>query len=110
MLAVSYDPAQIATLLIKAGADVNAYSQRLITALMVARDYEIIEMLLHSGADISASYVSGMTALMHQSSHGNLKGVNALLARGQIPIIKTIEVMRRSYMPDWVAIYTLSRL
>ena len=73
MAAADYNPnPEVITMLVKAGADVNAQTRDGYTALMYAagqRNPEVITMLLEAGADVKAWDTLSMTALMWAAAH-----------------------------------------
>ena len=86
MLAAMHDRATSASILINAGASVDAVTASYsTTALMLAAKeghHEVVEVLLRSGADINARNKSGFTALMLASYHGQAHVVSQLLQAG----------------------------
>ena len=73
ILAIGYDYADIVTMLIKAGADVDAQDNKgntpIIWAIRIGRA-DIVTMLIDAGADLNTKYKDGNTAL----SLADLKG------------------------------------
>jgi ankyrin repeat protein len=77
---------EIAKLLLKAGADVNAMDREGMTPLMHATKYvneaATAKVLLEYGADANAKDNEGMTPLMHAALKGGPELVNLLLKNG----------------------------
>ena len=83
--AVHWEDAEVAGLLIRAGAKVNAANDLGVAPIVMAAasgNGRIVEMLLEAGADANAALESGETALMLASRAGSLGAVRALLAQG----------------------------
>jgi len=82
----------VVTLLIEAGADVNAVDDRGMTPLMAAtlyeRDRQNLILLLEAGADVNAVFEDGSTAL-HSAATKTPANVFLLLAAGADGTIKT---------------------
>jgi len=81
------DDAEIAQLLVGAGANVKAANRYGVTPLSLActnGNAAIVELLLKAGADPNAPLPGGETPLMTASRTGSLAVVQALLARGAI--------------------------
>ncbi len=79
---------QIAAILIKAGANLNARDKLGNTALHYATDRNQVDMaqlLLDVGAEVDPQNRNGMTPLMLAASRGNIEIVRALLAKGANP-------------------------
>ena len=79
---------QIAAILIKAGARIDARDNLGNTPLLYAADHDHLEMaklLLDVGAQIDAENKNGMTALMVAAKDGEVEMVRSLLARGANP-------------------------
>jgi ankyrin repeat protein len=82
--AVHWDDAQLADLLIRAGASVNAANDLGVTPLALAcgnGNAEIAEQLLKAGANANA-VSAGEPVLMTAARSGNVAVVSALIARG----------------------------
>jgi uncharacterized protein len=80
-----HDDAEMAALLVRAGANVNAVNRYGVPPLSVACSQGsggVVKLLLAAGADANTATKSGETALMMAARSGNLEAVNALLARG----------------------------
>ena len=77
---------ELVTLLLKAGADINASLQHGYTALEVAfrtdQNLQMIALLLNAGADVNASFNPGHTALQNALTLRNLHLVQLLLNAG----------------------------
>jgi ankyrin repeat protein len=83
--AAHWNDPDIATLLIRAGANVNAANDLGVTPLSLAclnGSSAMVEMLLKAGANPNATMPSGETALMTCARTGSLDAVKSLLARG----------------------------
>lgn len=79
---------QIAAILIKAGARIDARDNLGNTPLLYAADHDRLEMaklLMDMGAQIDAENKNGMTALMIAAKDGEVEMVRTLLARGANP-------------------------
>jgi uncharacterized protein len=79
---------QIAAILIKAGARIDARDNIGNTPLIYAADHDHLEMaklLMDVGAQVDAENKNGMTALMVASKNGEVEMVRTLLARGANP-------------------------
>jgi len=79
---------QIAAILIKAGARIDARDNLGNTPLQYAADHDHLEMaklLMDVGAQVDAENKNGMTALMISAKDGNVEMVRTLLARGANP-------------------------
>jgi quinoprotein dehydrogenase-associated probable ABC transporter substrate-binding protein len=80
-------PIDIAKILIKRGADVNAKDKDGITALMVAASHNnapMVGLLLQSGADASAKNAQGQTALDIAKLNGNGEAAQAISVLGKM--------------------------
>jgi len=76
---------EVVSLLLKAGADVNAKNNDGETALMLASAFghtEIVSLLLKAEADVNAKDKQGWTALMDASCSGHTEVVSLLLKAG----------------------------
>lgn len=83
--AAQWNHAEIADLVIDAGADVNAGDQYQVTPLALAclnASSAMVERLLEAGADPNAAQESGETALMTCARSGRWSAVSPLVARG----------------------------
>jgi uncharacterized protein len=83
--AAYHDDLELATLLVRAGADVKVANRYGVTPLSLActnGDAALVELLLESGADPNTTLRGGETALMTAARTGRLAPVKALLARG----------------------------
>ena len=72
-------------LLIKAGADVNAYFDGTSTTLMAASENgsdQCIDMLLKAGADVNEVSSAGQTALINAASNGSEASIDLLVRAG----------------------------
>jgi len=69
--AVTRDEVEIARLLVRAGADVNASTAEGRTPIVVAQSPEMIEVLLAAGAAVGGQDTDGETALHHAASATN---------------------------------------
>jgi len=81
--AISRNDAEMADLLLRAGADVKAANEFGATPLYAAAanpDAAIAKKLLAAGADPNTALLSGETPLMEAAGRGNLETVRALLA------------------------------
>ena len=80
---VSYKEAGVgtATLLLRAGADVNARDQDGSTALMLARTPPMVKFLLAHGAEVDLRNKNGDTALLRDAGSGG-GNMNALISGG----------------------------
>lgn len=84
-IAASKGNLQIAQMLIKGGAKLDARDQLGDTALHAAArqdQIEIVKLLLDAGAPVDPQNRDGMTPLMIAASRGELEIVRALLAKG----------------------------
>ncbi|OGU76818.1 MAG: hypothetical protein A2V93_00670 [Ignavibacteria bacterium RBG_16_34_14] len=84
-IAAAYNHAEIVTLLLAKGADVNAKSKKGISALTIAARSgrtEIVTLLLAKGADVNANDNKGWTALMEAVQIGNTNTVDILEKAG----------------------------
>lgn len=80
-----WDDLDMATLLIRAGAHVNAANVHSVTPLSLActnASAAMVETLLNAGANPNAARQTGETPLMTCARTGNANAVNALLAAG----------------------------
>jgi ankyrin len=85
LLAVDHNNAEVAELLIRAGANVRLANEYGATALSVASangNIAIIKMLLDAKADPDAPLLSGETPLMSAADKGNVDTVRLLLNAG----------------------------
>ena len=83
--AVHYGEADLADLLIRSGANVNAATDLGATPLYLAclnADGQMVEALLKSGANARSALESGETSLMTCARTGNVKAVAALISHG----------------------------
>ena len=83
--AVHWDALDMAGLLIRAGADVNAANDLAVTPLMLAStngSAPMVDTLLQAGADPAIARPTGETALMMASRTGSVAVVRLLVARG----------------------------
>jgi ankyrin repeat protein len=83
--AIRQDNAEMARLLIAAGANPGAATRYTITPLHLAAsngNAEIVELLLKSGVDANSTALEGQTALMTAARNGNADAVRVLLANG----------------------------
>jgi ankyrin repeat protein len=79
------DDVELATLLVRAGANVKAANRYGVTPLSLActnGDEAMVEMLLKAGADPNAALPGGETPLMTAARTGALAAVQALVSRG----------------------------
>jgi uncharacterized protein len=79
---------QIAAILIKAGARIDARDNIGSTPLIYAADHDRLEMaklLIDVGAQVDAENKNGMTALMIAAKNGEVEMARTLLARGANP-------------------------
>jgi ankyrin repeat protein len=86
--AVYNDDAEMAGLLVRSGANVNATNLYGVTPLSLAsvnRNAVIVKALLDAGANPNASQAGGETVLMTAARAGSVDSVKALLARGANP-------------------------
>lgn len=85
-LAARSEPsAEIAKVLIAAGADMRAVDGAKMTVLHAATaggDIETIRLLVNGGADVNAVDFAGFTPLIHAASNRSLEAVRLLLAKG----------------------------
>ena len=82
------DDVEIASLLVKAGANVNAMNRYGETPLIQAcknGDAGMVKLLLDAGAQVNVTLKGGETTLMLASRSGNAEAVMMLLARGVNP-------------------------
>ena len=83
--AARHDDLEMATLLVRAGAAVNAANRYRVTPLTLActnGNPALVELFLNAGADPNTTLPGGETALMTAARTGRLRPVKALLARG----------------------------
>jgi len=81
---------ELVKLLLDKGADVNAMSEGVGTALMRASNVDVVRLLLDKGADVNAKWkcgyhpacLLGETALMRAAASGSVDKVKLLLDRG----------------------------
>jgi trimeric autotransporter adhesin len=64
---VSQQTAELVSLLIQSGADVNAATNDKVTPLMLARELSVVRLLLEAGAAVNAKCSDG-TAVLHQAA------------------------------------------
>jgi ankyrin repeat protein len=86
--AAHWGDAEMAALLIRAGANVNATTDLGVTPLLVAcetGDAAIVQTLLRAKADANGALPTGQTALMTCARTGSVVAVKALLANGANP-------------------------
>lgn len=89
--ATEFGNKNIAEILIKAGANVNAKSKNkseataLIRAAVLNVSPEIVKILLDANADLDVQNANGFTALMLAAANGKLKFVKLLLSKGANP-------------------------
>jgi ankyrin repeat protein len=79
------DDVELATVLVRAGANVKAANRYGVTPLSLActnGDGAMVEMLLKAGADPNAALPGGETPLMTAARTGSVASVKALVARG----------------------------
>lgn len=82
-------PAEIATLLINKGIDVNAKKKDGVTALMIAASAgitEIVRLLIEKGADINAKTNDGLTAYYLAATNGHTDIAKLLEQAGGGPV------------------------
>lgn len=93
MLACQHDQPKICSLLIAAGANVNAKDHEEIPPLMhVSKaNGELYKVLIDAGANVNAQDLIEETPLMHASILGNLEGCRLLLDAGAHPNDQDIE-------------------
>jgi ankyrin repeat protein len=80
---------QVAKLLIKSGADVNAQDSELVTPLHLAAGYGQMDMvlsLLRAGANPNLLCAHGSSALERSLAHGDLQVTRCLLENGASPV------------------------
>jgi ankyrin repeat protein len=84
LVALHYKNKEAVELLLRAGADVNAYNKQSFTPLMVAAEhsFDIIPLLLEKGARLEDKDVDGATALLVAISNNNKEAVELLLKAG----------------------------
>ena len=85
LAAMSDRSADIARLLISAGADVHVVDGMKMTVLHAAalgNDTETVRLLVDAGLDVNATDFQGFTPLIYASSNGNLAVARLLLAKG----------------------------
>src|SRR3989338_6398221 len=87
LVATCYDGGgvEVVTLLLAAGADVEAQDPTGMTPLMMASydgNVKVVDALLVAGARPEAQHPNGLTALNAASQNGHLEGVDRLLAAG----------------------------
>jgi ankyrin repeat protein len=80
--AVEVDEIEIVSLLIAAGAEVQAVDRGRRTALFSARSPEVARVLVNAGLDIEAQDCLGWSPLVAAINDGSLEGVKALLSVG----------------------------
>ena len=86
VIAAKYNQSEVAGLLLRAGAAVNAAEDRGHTALHMAVEYgntQVIEQLLAAGANLEAGdKVAGWTPLTYAAWHGQTAAARQLIAAG----------------------------
>ena len=83
--AVHYEDAETATLLVKAGANVNAVNRYGVPPLALAcanGNAALVRLLVDAGADANATMKGGETVLMMAARAGSADAVKALLVHG----------------------------
>ena len=83
--AAHWDDAEVADVLIRAGANVNVANDLAITPLMLASingDAPMLEKLLAAGADPKAARTSGETAIILAARSGSVAAIKTLVAHG----------------------------
>jgi ankyrin repeat protein len=86
-LAAFFGHAEVARLLVAAGADVDAISRnpmqvRPLHSAAARGDHAVMRLLLDAGAEVDARQAGGFTALQSRALHGDVTMVRELLARG----------------------------
>lgn len=72
----------MATLLIKAGSDVNASGDDGMTAIMCAQKYNVIDALLKAGADMNVKDNGGKTPLMYAAAKDAMEAAAVFIRAG----------------------------
>jgi ankyrin repeat protein len=91
MAATSNNNPEIASALLKAGADVNARDANGVTPLMFAAidgNIGIIKVLLEAGANVNAKSNGYMTPLLWAFNYGHLGAMSMLLRAGADPNVE----------------------